>query len=389
MQEQRINKYSKYVVAEDFLLVSNYNSVMQLPFFLRTVINTTSKEYLIEKKQSINALAASFLLSGQKTIPTRARKSIAGFKLREGALIGCRTTLRKKNMYTILDKLLIFVLPRLYSEERNNAVFEVASLLFLKKSSKASVPAQVRQNRLSATNKGISFLIKRNSVLNQGNIKRTELLSQQERYQLIMYLITKKKSNIDIIKKNKGVTYKSPIYHLTLGIKDLLLIPELQEFLPLFESVRGVNVSVSFANPRIKGTFLTTTLFSSKQEFALQKMMPQALKANNLKGSTYSHNSPKNINNVIDKKRGLFNYYKIEDFTFDYNPVERYERKDKITLSFRTNSLIKTCNLLFNSSFAQKQGTEKGHTFCIPLDASHSKGNQKIFFLSCFQYPRK
>ena len=267
MQEQRINKYNKYVVAEDFIIISNYNSVMEFPFFLRAVINTTSKEYLIDKKQSISALAAGFLLSGQKTIPTRARKSIAGFKLREGALIGCRTTLRRKKLYNILDKLLIFVLPRLYSEIKKDTIFEATSLLFLKggvaeqpdytcsaslskkqcENSKASITLQTRQERVTTADKDISFFGEKGFNLKQGDTKGIKLLTQQERSQLSMHLSTFKKSNTNnkiqserIARaplreaRNCAIIPKNPIPHSALGIKELLLMPELQEFLPFF-----------------------------------------------------------------------------------------------------------------------------------------------------------
>jgi hypothetical protein len=215
MQEQRIDKYNKYVVAEDFLLVSNYNNIMEFPAFLRVVINTTSKEYLTERKQSINALAACFLLSGQKSPPTRARKSIAGFKLREGALLGCRTTLRKKRLYTIIDKLLVFALPRLYSTNGNK------------------VTSRLNKKRL----RGL-----------------TPLSSNRKQSFTFSALKTPREGQI---------------YHfanLFFGIKDLLLMPELQEFLPLFESVRGINLGISFSNPRIKGTSLLADFFVSIQK---------------------------------------------------------------------------------------------------------------------------
>ena len=191
MQKQRINKYNKYVVAEDLLILSKYNSVMEFPFFLRAVINTSSKEYLIDKKESISALAAGLLLSGQKTISTRARKSIAGFKLREGALIGCRTTLRRKKLYTILDKLLIFVLPRLYSEKINDTTFKDASFLSLKKSTIASIYLQTRQDR--------EVQLRKNSIL-----RKIFLFLKKKILNIIKATVTPKAQNFSHNKKGSN-----------------------------------------------------------------------------------------------------------------------------------------------------------------------------------------
>ena len=239
MQKQRIQKYNKYVVAEDFILVENYNNIMQLPTFVRAVINTTSKEYLIEKKQSINALAACFLLSGQKSIITRARKSIAGFKLREGALLGCRTTLRRRNLYTIMDKLLIFTLPRLNSGKKKNtkSVLESTNNPLLKE----SLPD-----------------IKNGCILNQDQSKHTTPLAQQERYQLNVNLEHLEKNHNEQIHTRETRNPPKRLHHLAFGIKDFILIPELQEFLPLFQAIRGINLGISFSNPKIKSIPLFT-----------------------------------------------------------------------------------------------------------------------------------
>lgn len=441
MQEQRINKYNKYVVAEDFLLVTNYNSVMELPFFLRAVINTSSKEYLIEKRQSINALVACFLLSGQKTIPTRAKKSIAGFKLRENALIGCRTTLRKKRLYTILDKLLIFVLPRLYSEKKNNTIFKISNLLFLKTREKTSKFLQTQENQVTAKNKTSYFFREEGFNLDQTHPKHTEIISQQERSQLSMFLRKSGECNKNSIAKNEKIVSKGQINYLALGIKDLLLMPELQEFLPLFDTVRGINIGVSFSSPKIKGTCLTTTFFFKKQKFALQNLVPQALGEKVLKDCTHPHTLSKEINEA-KKNKGLFNLDQFAHFT--YNTVEHKEKKERVTLSFEKNHVLKsyglpcnpktiktvfqkstykrkeeeTCNLLnkeylesvninnsqqeskdrfskkkesllkkIKSTFTQKQNIERKHTFYIQKDTPYSKEDRKTFFLTCFQYP--
>lgn len=282
MQKQRIKKYNRYVVTEDFLLVSNYNSVMQLPLFLRAIINTTSKEYVTERKQSVNALAACLLLSGQKSVPTRAKRSIAGFKLREGALIGCRTTLREQKLYTVIDKLLTFALPRIYSDQENNLFFKTVNPLSLKKNTEISTSkvslnntAQYYRSHFTPTVRNIFLSDKKRYNINKGYIQGTKILSSCERTELSTILRFLKEDLNNNLIKNKEITSLQRIYHLALGIKNLLLMPELQEFLPLFESVRGINLGVSLSNPKIKGVSLMSSLFFSLQNFNLQSFISQ------------------------------------------------------------------------------------------------------------------
>ncbi len=90
----------------------NYKSVMQVPKLEKVVINigvgdATSNSKLIEA-----AVKDLELISGQHPVVTKARKSIAGFKVREGQAIGCKVTLRGENMYNFIDKLISIALPR-------------------------------------------------------------------------------------------------------------------------------------------------------------------------------------------------------------------------------------------------------------------------------------
>jgi len=90
----------------------NYKSIMEVPKLEKVVINmgvgdATTNSKLIEA--ACNDLAK---ISGQKPVVTKAKKSIAGFKVREGQAIGCKVTLRGDNMYNFLDKLISIALPR-------------------------------------------------------------------------------------------------------------------------------------------------------------------------------------------------------------------------------------------------------------------------------------
>ncbi len=90
----------------------SYKSVMEVPKLDKIVINmgvgdATGNSKLIEA--AVNDLT---VIAGQKPVVTKARKSIAGFKVREGQAIGCKVTLRGENMYNFLDKLVSIALPR-------------------------------------------------------------------------------------------------------------------------------------------------------------------------------------------------------------------------------------------------------------------------------------
>lgn len=90
----------------------NYTSVMQVPKVEKVVINMGMGEAVQNSKVLDSAVAELQLIAGQKPVITRAKKSIAGFKLREGMPIGVKVTLRGERMYYFLDKLFNVTLPR-------------------------------------------------------------------------------------------------------------------------------------------------------------------------------------------------------------------------------------------------------------------------------------
>lgn len=90
----------------------NYTSVMQAPKVEKIVINMGVGDAVSNAKNLDKAVEELTLISGQKPIITKAKKSIAGFRLREGMAIGCKVTLRGARMYDFLDKLVSVSLPR-------------------------------------------------------------------------------------------------------------------------------------------------------------------------------------------------------------------------------------------------------------------------------------
>ncbi len=94
---------------EDF----KYTSVMQVPRIEKITLNMGVGEALTDKKVMDFAVSNMEAISGQKSVVTLARKSIAGFKVREGWPVGCKVTLRRRHMYEFLDRLINISIPRI------------------------------------------------------------------------------------------------------------------------------------------------------------------------------------------------------------------------------------------------------------------------------------
>jgi large subunit ribosomal protein L5 len=107
LQEQ----YRKQVVP-DLMKKFGYKSVMQVPRIEKIVLNMGVGEAIADKKILDNAVGDMQKISGQKPVVTKARKSIAVWKIRTGYPIGCMVTLRQQRMYEFLDRLVSIALPR-------------------------------------------------------------------------------------------------------------------------------------------------------------------------------------------------------------------------------------------------------------------------------------
>ena len=104
-------KYAQVVVPA-LMKEVEYSSVMQAPKVLKVVINMGIGDAIANSKALDEAVAELTQLAGQKPVITKAKTSIANFKLREGMEIGCKVTLRGNKMYEFLDKLMNVALPR-------------------------------------------------------------------------------------------------------------------------------------------------------------------------------------------------------------------------------------------------------------------------------------
>ena len=109
----RMQEKYKSEVAPALMAKFGYKSVMQIPKLEKIVINIGMSDAKENPKVIEAAMNDLGLITGQKAVVTKARKSVANFKLREGMNIGCKVTLRGTNMYAFADKLINLTLPRI------------------------------------------------------------------------------------------------------------------------------------------------------------------------------------------------------------------------------------------------------------------------------------
>ena len=108
----RLKEYYRGTVVGELRERFGYSSVMEVPRLRKITLNMGVGEGASDRKALESAVADLTLISGQKPIVTHARKSVAGFKIREGWPIGCKTTLRGERMFEFLDRLISVVIPR-------------------------------------------------------------------------------------------------------------------------------------------------------------------------------------------------------------------------------------------------------------------------------------
>ena len=109
----RLKKLYKDEVAAKLKDELGLQNVMEVPRITKITLNMGVGEELSDKKLMDNAVADLEKLSGQKVIVTKARKSIAGFKVRDGWPIGCKVTLRQERMWDFLERLVEVAIPRI------------------------------------------------------------------------------------------------------------------------------------------------------------------------------------------------------------------------------------------------------------------------------------
>ncbi len=108
----RLKKKYQEEVVPALMEKFQYGSIMEVPRLEKISINQGVGDATQDKKLVDNAIEELSMITGQKVVPTKAKKSVSNFKLREGMTIGARVTLRNVNMYDFLDRLISIALPR-------------------------------------------------------------------------------------------------------------------------------------------------------------------------------------------------------------------------------------------------------------------------------------
>ena len=109
----RLSQVYKEKVVPKLLGEFAYKNVMQVPRIKKITLNMGVGEAVADKKQIENAVRDMTAIGGQKPVVTKSRKSIAGFKIRDGWPIGCKVTLRGEHMWEFLDRLIAISIPRI------------------------------------------------------------------------------------------------------------------------------------------------------------------------------------------------------------------------------------------------------------------------------------
>ncbi|MBI3222699.1 MAG: 50S ribosomal protein L5 [Nitrosomonadales bacterium] len=109
----RLYEFYKDKVTKDLMKQFGYKSVMEVPRIEKITLNMGVGEAVADKKVMEFAVGDMQKIAGQKPVVTLSKKSIAGFKIREGYPVGCKVTLRKDRMYEFLDRLITVAIPRI------------------------------------------------------------------------------------------------------------------------------------------------------------------------------------------------------------------------------------------------------------------------------------
>ncbi|KEY90893.1 50S ribosomal protein L5 [Candidatus Photodesmus blepharus] len=117
----KLHGYYKSFVVPELTKKFSYTSVMQVPRIEKITLNMGVGEAVNDKKLLENAVFDMEMISGQKPVITKARKSVAGFKIREGYPIGCKATLRGRRMWEFFERLISIALPRVRDFRGMNA----------------------------------------------------------------------------------------------------------------------------------------------------------------------------------------------------------------------------------------------------------------------------
>lgn len=108
----RFKQYYNTIIREDLLTKYRYLNANKIVSITKIVLHISSKNVILDTKQLVGILFLLNLIAGQKASITKAKKSVATFKIRKGMYIGAKVTLRRGKMYQFLERLVMYILPR-------------------------------------------------------------------------------------------------------------------------------------------------------------------------------------------------------------------------------------------------------------------------------------
>jgi len=112
IEKARLHTFYNDVIKPQLQKEFNYKNIMEVPKLVKVAVSTSVKDPSLNQSAIEMAQEEIFLITGQKPLVTKAKQSIAGFKIREGMALGCKVTLRNKMMYEFVDRFINIALPR-------------------------------------------------------------------------------------------------------------------------------------------------------------------------------------------------------------------------------------------------------------------------------------
>lgn len=110
---KNLKNHYQNVIIYDLITKLNFKNIFEIPKITKICLNIGFKNANIEKKKLINIIILLKLITNQKPIVTKSKKNNIFLKIKKNSIIGCKVTLRKKNIYIFLEKFIIFILPNI------------------------------------------------------------------------------------------------------------------------------------------------------------------------------------------------------------------------------------------------------------------------------------
>ena len=132
--ETNLQKYYQTITIYDLLTKLNFKNIFEITKITKICVNIGFKNANIDKKKLINIILLLKLITNQKPLLTKSKKNIIFLKIKKNSIIGCKITLRKKNIFFFLEKLIIFILPnfnqiKLTLKNKNILNFKIQNIL--------------------------------------------------------------------------------------------------------------------------------------------------------------------------------------------------------------------------------------------------------------------